>query len=167
MDRANPAVDIGGSTGSPDALAARLRSMGGWRELLWRVAGHYDRLHVAKDGGFFQSYGQGGSSTPATPWPTTVPERLSACSPWKRGAPNQYDLTKRKGTRAKPHFYLDYGTPHNARDGIRPSEACREEWNVVKEAAQREDRNLRRLSEQDSLTRMGVAGRSLVGPRAW
>lgn len=54
MDRRNPAVDIAGPVGALDMLAARLRSMGGWRELLWRVAGHYDHLHVADTGGLLR-----------------------------------------------------------------------------------------------------------------
>jgi hypothetical protein len=51
LDRSNPAVDIGGRTGALDQVAARLRQAGGWRELLWRTAGHYDHIHVAHDGG--------------------------------------------------------------------------------------------------------------------
>lgn len=51
MDRANPAVDIGGSTSQLNAMYRKLVAMGGWRELLWQVAGHYDHVHVAKDGG--------------------------------------------------------------------------------------------------------------------
>lgn len=50
-DRNNPAVDIGGPTVVLDRVAAALRSMGGWRELLWRTAGHYDHVHVAHQGG--------------------------------------------------------------------------------------------------------------------
>jgi len=51
MDKANPAVDIGGSTSALNTVASKLRSMGGWRELLWQVKGHYDHLHVAHAGG--------------------------------------------------------------------------------------------------------------------
>lgn len=47
LDKANPAVDIGGSTASLDKLYATLKAMGGWRQLLWRVPGHYDHIHVA------------------------------------------------------------------------------------------------------------------------
>lgn len=51
MDRSNPAVDIGGSTAALNRLAPKLRAMGGWREFLWRVPGHYDHIHVAHAGG--------------------------------------------------------------------------------------------------------------------
>jgi TP901 family phage tail tape measure protein len=51
MDRNNPAVDIGGPTAVLDRIAAALRAMGGWRELLWRVKGHFDHVHVAHRGG--------------------------------------------------------------------------------------------------------------------
>jgi len=51
LDKANPATDIGGSTAALDLLYGRLKAMGGWRELLWRVKGHYDHLHVAHEGG--------------------------------------------------------------------------------------------------------------------
>lgn len=51
MDRANPAVDIAGPTFLLDRFAAQLAAMGGWRQLLWRVAGHYDHIHVAHNGG--------------------------------------------------------------------------------------------------------------------
>jgi hypothetical protein len=47
MDRNNPAVDIAGNTGLLDALYRQLQQMGGWRQLLWRVPGHFDHIHVA------------------------------------------------------------------------------------------------------------------------
>lgn len=46
-DRQNPAVDIGGSTAQLDALYQELLRQGGWRQILWRVPGHYDHIHVA------------------------------------------------------------------------------------------------------------------------
>lgn len=55
MDRNNPAVDIGGSTAQLDRFYRTLRSLGGWRELLWRVPGHYDHIHVAHTGGTVDS----------------------------------------------------------------------------------------------------------------
>lgn len=55
LDRSNPAVDIGGSAAVLDRVAARLRGMGGWREFLWRTAGHYDHIHVAHQGGVVSS----------------------------------------------------------------------------------------------------------------
>lgn len=55
MDRNNPAVDIGGPTHLLDRFAAQLAMMGGWRQLLWRVAGHYDHIHVAHSGGVVSS----------------------------------------------------------------------------------------------------------------
>lgn len=64
MDAANPAVDIAGDWSQMNAFAAMARSMGGWRELLWQVAGHYDHVHVAAQGGVFgqlpKLYDQGG-----------------------------------------------------------------------------------------------------------
>ena len=36
-----------GSDAQLDAAYAKLRAMGGYSELLWRTAGHYDHLHVA------------------------------------------------------------------------------------------------------------------------
>jgi TP901 family phage tail tape measure protein len=51
MDKSNPAVDVGGPTWALDMLNARLQRMGGWRELLWRTAGHFDHVHVAHQGG--------------------------------------------------------------------------------------------------------------------
>jgi hypothetical protein len=59
LNRSNPAVDIVGPTGQLSSFAARLRAIGGWRELLWRVPGHYDHVHVAHDGG-----------TVSSSWPT-------------------------------------------------------------------------------------------------
>ena len=51
LDQSNPAVDIAGPTRLLDMLHARLAAEGGWRELLWRVKGHYDHVHVAHGGG--------------------------------------------------------------------------------------------------------------------
>lgn len=51
LDRANPAVDIGGPTYQLDRIAAALRQAGGWREgPIWRSKGHYDHVHVAHRG---------------------------------------------------------------------------------------------------------------------
>lgn len=55
MDRNNPAVDIGGTRAAMDAVYARLAAMGGWRELLYKVAGHWDHVHVAHNGGMVSS----------------------------------------------------------------------------------------------------------------
>lgn len=57
MDKNNPAVDIGGPTGTLDKVHAALRAAGGWRELLWRVPNHYDHVHVADQGGVFRGPG--------------------------------------------------------------------------------------------------------------
>lgn len=46
-DRANPAVDIAGPQSQLWALYDELRRVGGWRQILWQVAGHYDHIHVA------------------------------------------------------------------------------------------------------------------------
>jgi TP901 family phage tail tape measure protein len=50
-DAKNPAVDIAGPVPLLHQYAARLRAMGGWRQFLWQVAGHYDHIHVAHSGG--------------------------------------------------------------------------------------------------------------------
>ena len=60
MDKNNPAVDIGGPTSTLDRMHGRLRGMGGWRELLWRVRGHYDHIHAAKEGAIFSRLASGG-----------------------------------------------------------------------------------------------------------
>lgn len=54
-DRNNPAVDIAGPTWLLHQYAAKLRAMGGWRQLLWQVPGHYDHIHVAHSGGVVDS----------------------------------------------------------------------------------------------------------------
>jgi hypothetical protein len=85
MDRANPAVDIGGPTGTLDRVAGRLRGMGGWREgPLWRVRGHYDHVHVAEEGmliNSMQSFDKGGWLQPGMTLAhngTGAPERVVA-----------------------------------------------------------------------------------------
>jgi hypothetical protein len=59
MDKSNPATDIGGPTGQLDRLHGRLRGMGGWRELLWRVRGHFDHIHAAEEGMLLNTIGGG------------------------------------------------------------------------------------------------------------
>lgn len=61
LDRTDPAVDVAGPVSSMDRLAARARGKGGWRELLWRTAGHYDHVHFAAAGGPIQGPGTGTS----------------------------------------------------------------------------------------------------------
>lgn len=51
MDAANPALDIVGPADALNRLFLTLSGMGGWRELLWQVPGHFDHLHVAHYGG--------------------------------------------------------------------------------------------------------------------
>lgn len=46
-DRGNPAVDIAGPQSQLWALYYELKRTGGWRQILWQVAGHYDHIHVA------------------------------------------------------------------------------------------------------------------------
>lgn len=50
-DQNNPAVDIAGTRQAMDAVYARLAAVGGWRELLYKVKGHWDHVHVAHTGG--------------------------------------------------------------------------------------------------------------------
>ena len=46
-DRGNPAIDIAGPNNQLWALYYELKRVGGWRQILWQVAGHYDHIHVA------------------------------------------------------------------------------------------------------------------------
>lgn len=57
-DRANPAVDMAGSQAAMFAAAAEIYRMGNWRQVLWQTAGHFDHIHVAKDGGIFGDLGK-------------------------------------------------------------------------------------------------------------
>jgi hypothetical protein len=54
-DANNPAVDIAGPIPQLYALADLLYAMGGWRQILWQVPGHYDHIHVAHSGGMVES----------------------------------------------------------------------------------------------------------------
>lgn len=65
----NPAVDMAGSQSAMFAAAAEIYAMGGWRQILWQVAGHYDHIHVANQGGVFgdlptRAYDSGGYLAP-------------------------------------------------------------------------------------------------------
>ena len=64
MDAANPAVDVAGSESAMWAFYnAIVRDPGGWRQILWQVAGHYDHVHVAASGGIvgqLPTYDDGG-----------------------------------------------------------------------------------------------------------
>lgn len=69
MDAANPAVDVAGPWSQMNNFAAMARNMGGWRQILWQVAGHYDHVHVANQGGVFgdlpyRKYDSGGYIEP-------------------------------------------------------------------------------------------------------
>lgn len=46
-DSGDPAIDIGGPTAQLDAMYKELVRQGGWRQILWRVKGHYDHIHIA------------------------------------------------------------------------------------------------------------------------
>lgn len=50
-DAKNPAVDIAGPVPLLWDYARKLQAMGGWRQFLWQVPGHYDHIHVAHSGG--------------------------------------------------------------------------------------------------------------------
>lgn len=73
MNRSNPAVDIGGTTSALDRLYPILRAAGGWRQLKWRVAGHYDHIHAAAEGGPVPS----DASKGATPFVADAGARLA------------------------------------------------------------------------------------------
>lgn len=69
LDKDNPAVDVAGSYGAMDAFAAEVAAIGGWRQLLWEVAGHFDHVHIANQGGIFgdlptKKYDSGGYLQP-------------------------------------------------------------------------------------------------------
>jgi len=89
-DWANPAVDMAGSQSSMFAAANEIRNMGGWRQILWQVAGHYDHIHVAKDGGVFgdlpRLYDDGGWLQPGLTLAynaTGAPEPVLTSEQWK------------------------------------------------------------------------------------
>jgi hypothetical protein len=148
MNRANPAVDIGGPTGTLDRVASRLRGMGGWREgPLWRVRGHYDHVHVAKEGmvlNTVQSFDKGGWLQPGMTLAhngTGVPERVVAMKDGglrgdtfygdpggyekkqrrindEEGA--QFDYMNRRETRARRQQRLDEPFTNRVSEGKRP-----------------------------------------------
>lgn len=64
MDAANPAVDVAGSESAMWAFYRLVAAdPGGWRQILWQVAGHYDHVHVANRGGVYgdlPTYDNGG-----------------------------------------------------------------------------------------------------------
>ena len=70
MDAANPAVDVAGSESAMWAFYRLVAAdPGGWRQILWQVAGHYDHVHVANQGGVYghlptQKYDSGGYLQP-------------------------------------------------------------------------------------------------------
>ncbi len=65
LDRDDPATDVVGPASQLDALYERL-AQSRYRELLWRVLGHFDHLHYAKKGGLVpvRSYDRGGYLQP-------------------------------------------------------------------------------------------------------
>lgn len=52
-DAANPAVDMAGPYTAMSLAADKIIAMGGWRQILWQTAGHWDHIHVAREGGVF------------------------------------------------------------------------------------------------------------------
>lgn len=58
-DYENPAVDVAGSNAAMWAFYNDImKDPGGWRQVLWQVAGHYDHVHVANTGGVFGDLAQ-------------------------------------------------------------------------------------------------------------
>lgn len=99
-DRANPAVDIAGSQSAMHAAADEIIAMGGWRQILWQTAGHYDHIHVANRGGIFgdlpfRKYDSGGFLQPGLTLAynaTGKPEPIFTDSQWsmlERGNPRE------------------------------------------------------------------------------
>lgn len=90
MDAANPAVDVEGPFGVMDAFAAEVAAVGGWRQLLWKVAGHWDHVHVANQGGVFgdlptRTYDSGGMLEPGLTLAyngTGSPEPIMTSAQW-------------------------------------------------------------------------------------
>ena len=60
-DRKNPAMDVAGPTPLLHEFYRRLIRAGGWRQILWQTAGHYDHVHVANTGGRVPGQGNGDS----------------------------------------------------------------------------------------------------------
>ena len=89
-DWANPAVDMTGSQSNMFAAANEIYNMGNWRQILWQVAGHYDHIHVAKNGGVFgdlpRLYDDGGWLQPGLTLAynaTGAPEPVLTSEQWK------------------------------------------------------------------------------------
>jgi hypothetical protein len=85
----------GGEPGSLDRLFARLRGRPGIAELLWRVKGHFDHLHVAVPG---SANPLGGASAPGRPG-EGVPARRA--TPAKRKPP-RFGISKGAGAGVIP-----------------------------------------------------------------
>lgn len=90
-DRANPAVDMAGSQSAMFAAADKIYAMGGWRQILWQTAGHYDHIHVANEGGVFgdlpvKKYDSGGWLQPGLTLAyneTGKPEPILTADQWE------------------------------------------------------------------------------------
>lgn len=86
MDAANPAVDVAGPWGQMNAFASEVASVGGWRQLLWQVAGHYDHVHVANQGGIYgelPTFDSGGWMQPGLAYNgSSTPEAVFTNSQW-------------------------------------------------------------------------------------
>ncbi|RRJ85899.1 hypothetical protein EG850_10950 [Gulosibacter macacae] len=86
----NPAVDIAGSQAAMFAAADEIIAMGGWRQILWQVAGHYDHIHVANQGGIWPGpklYDEGGWLQPGLTMAynaTGKPEPVLTSEQWDR-----------------------------------------------------------------------------------
>ncbi|PPF39978.1 tape measure protein [Pseudoclavibacter sp. AY1H1] len=91
MDATNPAVDVAGPYSVMDAFANEVRSIGGWRQILWEVAGHFDHVHVANQGGVFgdlptRTYDSGGVLEPGLTLAyngTGKPEPIMTAGQWE------------------------------------------------------------------------------------
>ncbi|GAB3293053.1 D-Ala-D-Ala carboxypeptidase family metallohydrolase [Pseudoclavibacter terrae] len=86
MDKANPAVDVAGPWGQMNAFASEVAAVGGWRQLLWQVAGHYDHVHVANQGGIYgelPTFDSGGWMQPGLAYNgSSTPEAVFTNSQW-------------------------------------------------------------------------------------
>jgi hypothetical protein len=122
MDRNNPAVDIGGPTALLDRFASTLRRMGGWRQLLWRVSGHYDHIHAANRGGMIPGGGPDEDSVLAMLTPGEFVMRRSAVQKLGVGFLQRLNMLNRGGVVPRSAsiggFYLEKGDNERALDFI-------------------------------------------------
>lgn len=89
-DPNNPAVDLAGSSGQMWSVYDMVMANGPWRQVLWQVAGHYDHVHVANQGGVWPElptrlYDRGGVLEPGVTLAANLsgkPEAILTSEQW-------------------------------------------------------------------------------------